>query len=328
MSCCLGIEIGGTKLQLALGAGTGEQFRALHREAIEPLHGAPRLRDQILAAVPQLLQQIGYKPTDLCGAGIGFGGPVDTHNGMTVTSHQVHGWDRFPLASWLQAELGCPAVLHNDADTAAFAEASFGAGQGYNPMLYVTVGSGIGGGMVLDGQIYRGGGAGAVEIGHLRPGLPVKYPHPEEATVERIASGFGLELRARYALHNQPELQTRAATLLQLAGGDFETVTGKQISAAAAEGDVFSRELLDDATEVLGWGLAQAITLLNPARIVIGGGVSLIGEELFFEPVRKAVARYVFAPFAGLADIVPAGLGEEVVIHGALALARDRFAAA
>ena len=102
-------------------------------------------------------------------------------------------------------------------------------------------------------------------------------------------------------------------------------MTARMIAQAAAQGDRLSRELLSDATETLGWAVAQAITLINPARIVIGGGVSLIGQEQFFEPVREACRAKVFGPFAGIAEIVPAALGEEVVIHGALALARSHF---
>ena len=113
--------------------------------------------------------------------------------------------------------------------------------------------------------------------------------------------------------------------LLQLAGGDVNRVTARMIAQRASQGDFFCQDVLRDATDTLGWALAQAITLINPARIVIGGGVSLIGEEQFFAPVREACRAEVFPPFAGIAEIVPAALGEEVVIHGALALARDHF---
>jgi glucokinase len=304
----LGIEIGGTKLQLAVGAGDGQAFRGLWRGVIDARAGAGRIQQQIVDGVGELLSKTGLAKSDIAGVGVGFGGPVDSAGGRIVVSNQVAGWQDFPLGRWVEETLGWPCILHNDADTAALAEARFGAGRGFDPVMYVTVGSGIGGGLVIGGRIYRGQGAGAMEIGHLRPpqtGLRVSLPAP---SVEAIASGFGIENRAR-----------------QASGSGGTSLSTRQIAAAAASGDALSRDLLADAADTLGWALAQGATLINPARIVIGGGVSLIGEELFFAPVRRAFAGAVFQPFAGLAEIVPAALGEEVVLFGAVALAHDRF---
>jgi glucokinase len=350
----LGIEIGGTKLQIAVGRGEGEPFRAAWRGPIEASQKAPRIQQQITAGVDELLEKARLTRGQIAGAAVGFGGPVDTRRGLIVTSHQVAGWENFPLVKWFDASFGWPAVLHNDADTAAYAEARFGAGRGFDPVLYVTVGSGIGGGLVCGGEIFRGSGAGAMEIGHLRPGNVPRHVSLAGGSVEAIASGFGIEDRARRSIAeweaaavriesrfaalesggdssaarasgpalNFPE---RFATLMTLVERDRERITARIIAHAAAQGDRLSRDLLGDATDTLGWALAQAITLINPARIVIGGGVSLIGQELFFEPVREACRAEVFPPFAGIAEIVPAALGEEVVIHGALALARNAF---
>lgn len=365
----LGIEIGGTKLQIAVGRGEGEPFRALWRSAIDAAQGAPRIHQQIIAGIDELLAQAKLGREAIAGVGIGFGGPVDTARGQVVTSHQVPGWDGFHLVKWFESNLGLPAVLHNDADTAAYAEAHFGAGRGFDPVLYITVGSGIGGGLVSGGQIFRGSGAGAMEIGHLRPGRLGRHVSVAGDSVESIASGFGIEDRARqsiaeweaanllvesrFALSQKEEgdedaakreradevgarepqfaaagsrrFPERFATLMKLIDGDCDRITTRVIAQAAAQGDRLSRELLWDATNTLGWAIAQAITLINPGRIVIGGGVSLIGQEQFFEPVREACRAAVFKPFSGIAEIVPAALLEEVVIYGAVALARDAF---
>lgn len=360
----LGIEIGGTKLQIAVGKGEGETCRAFWRGAIEAAQRAGRIQQQIVAGVDELLSRARLERNQVVGVGIGFGGPVDSVGGRIVTSHQVAGWESFPLVKWIADTFGWPAVLHNDADTAAFAEAHFGAGKGFDPVLYATVGSGIGGGLICSGKIFRGSGAGAMEIGHLRPGHAPLHVSLAGVSVESIASGFGMEDRARRTIAEWeqatvlvesrftspratsaplPAAQTRTeparpepaaagrrfperfATLMRLAGGERERITTRLIAQAAAQGDRLSCDLLSDATDTLGWALAQAITLVNPARVVIGGGVSLIGQELFFEPVRRACQAEVFRPFAGIAEIVPAALGEEVVIHGALALARGAF---
>ncbi len=341
----LGIEIGGTKLQIGLGSLHSETITQIWRADIDAARGAERIREQIAEGISELLAEHELSRNAVAGIGIGFGGPVDATRGRTMTSHQVHGWEDFPLTDWVQENLQLPAVVQNDADTAALAEAHYGAGRGFNPVLYLTVGSGIGGGWIFDGQIFRGSGRGAAEIGHLRPGnLPKHLPYPG-TTVEDIASGFGITQRARQAILDREAVETFAAAqygeqscpfcgrfpnapatkVLQLAGNDPEQITTKQIAIAATSGDPFCRGLIADATETLGWAVAQAITLINPARIVIGGGVSLMGEELFFSPVRAACREHVFAPFADVAEIVPAALGEEVVIHGALALARDAF---
>ena len=345
----VGIEVGGTKLQLGLGNGESAGFLGLWRGQVEARDGAEAIRRMLLTGFRELLTRAGIRAEDVAGIGVAFGGPVDATAGVTLISHQVAGWENFPLAQWLHDQLGLPVTLQNDADTAAFAEARFGAGRGFDPVLYITVGSGIGGGLVSGGRIYRGSGAGAVEIGHLRPGHLPRHMPSSGGTVESVASGFGISDRARRAIRDwegtldyvqsktsphrtalDPAYQTRFsatrgrfARLLDLAGGDVDRITTNLIAEAARGGDALSLELLSDATQILGWAVAQAITLLNPARIVIGGGVSLIGEELFFEPVRRACRAHVFEPFADMAEIVPARLGEEVVVHGAVALAAN-----
>lgn len=316
----LGVEIGGSKLQVGLGGLSSETIDELWRSDINADQGAEPIRAGILQGVAELLRMRSLSRDDIIGIGIGFGGPVDSAHGRIMTSHQVDGWDDFPLGEWVREELGIPVILHNDADTAALAEAHYGAGRGYDPVLYLTVGSGIGGGLVVRERIFRGSGRGAAEIGHLRPGrLPKDFICPD-TTVEQIASGFGITQRAKQAVSD-----AQVTSLMQLVEENPESINTKLIAQAASEGDEFCRALLSDATEALGWAIAQAITLVNPARVVIGGGVSLIGEELFFAPVRAACRKHVFAPFADVAEIVPAALGEEVVIHGALALARDAF---
>lgn len=301
----LGIEIGGTKLQLGLGAGDGV-MTALWRGTVKPELGGEGIRKQIEAAVPELMAKAGASRGQLRAAGIGFGGPTDDATRTVIKSHQIVGWDGFPLADWVSDLLGVPAVLGNDADVAGLAEALFGAGKGLSPIFYMTIGSGIGGGLVIDGQIYRGVGRGAAEIGHF-----YVWDDAGDAlvTVEEAASGWAIQT---YAEHRDV-----------FADGSAKTV--QTVVAKARAGDSAARRVLTNAAELVGQAVAQMITLLCPARVVIGGGVSLIGEDLFFAPLRAEVARRVFRPFAGLTDIVPAALGEEVVVHGALALARQKL---
>jgi glucokinase len=288
----LGIEIGGTKLQLGVGPGDGT-LRALWRGGVDAAAGADGIRRQIVTAIPELLANAGLNRGDLKAVGVGFGGPVDDATRSVIKSHQVAGWDNFPLADWLTEQTGLPAALGNDADVAGLAEAHYGAGKGLSPIFYITIGSGIGGGLIIDGKIYRGTGKGAAEVGHLRMATP-----DGPRTLESVASGWAIDRAAGRA--------------------------GAEVATAAARGDAAARAVIDTACDHLAEAICHVIALLCPRRVVIGGGVSLMGEGVFFGPLWQKVATRVFKPFAGCYDILPAALGEEVVVHGALALARQR----
>lgn len=319
----LGIEIGGTKLQLGLGEGDGV-LRGLWRGPVDVQAGADGIRRQILQAVPELLTQAGLDRAQVKGIGVGFGGPVDDATRTVIKSHQIEGWDNFPLADWIADLLGWPAVLGNDADVAGLAEALFGAGKGLSPIFYITIGSGIGGGLIIGGEIYRGCGRGAAEIGHLRI-HPVKkqHAHPYSPNIlEDLASGWAI---GRFARDFVAKTWDPDSELYKLVSGQQDRITAAHVGQAAARGDVFARNFVGLACAYLAEGIANVIALLCPRRFVIGGGVSLMGEELLFEPLRKHVAERVFKPFAECYDIVPAALGEEVVLHGALALAKKRL---
>jgi glucokinase len=318
----LGIEIGGTKLQLGLGAGDGT-LAALWRGGVEPARGAEGIREQIVRAVPELLTRTGLDRERLRGVGIGFGGPVDDATRTVIKSHQIEGWDGFPLADWIGGLVGLPAVLGNDADVAGLAEALFGAGKGFSPVFYITIGSGIGGGLIIDGEIYRGSGRGAAEVGHLRlAGPPGPDGRPRYDILEHFASGWAIERHARQALADHPPPD---GPLLRLIDGDPANLTTRHLGGAIRAGDPYAVKLLESPLHYLAEGICQVIALLGPRRIVIGGGVSLLGEEILFAPLRRLVTERVFKPFAGCYEIVPAVLGEEMVVHGALALARKRL---
>jgi glucokinase len=225
------------------------------------------------------------------------------------------------------------------------AEAKYGAGWPKGSLFYVTVGTGIGGGFVVGGALHGAGRPAVAEIGHLRPGLHADRP---DATVESLASGLGIAAAVKARISGEVALPfgtrrrdnvgaNRRADgeavgaddveaeykldLLERAGGDSEQLTAKIVGQAAAEGNQIAIETIGHAAQVLGWAIAQVITLLAPEVIAVGGGVSLIGEQLFFAPLRKEVGRYVFPPLAESYQIVPAALGELAVVHGAVALA-------
>jgi glucokinase len=312
----LGIEIGGTKLQLGVGTSDGRIVDLVRRD-VEAANGAAGILEQINSATVELGKKHRIEKI-----GIGFGGPIDAAAGLTTKSHQISGWESFPLAHWCAERFGRPLSLANDCDAAAVGEARFGAGIGAGSVFYVTVGTGIGGGLVIGGSLHGAGRPAAAEIGHLRPGLSADRP---EMTVESLAAGPAIAAAASARLADQKDADSRdVRDLTSLCGNNPKRLTAKMVAAAAADGNEIAREALNRACQALGWGIAQVITLVAPEIVIVGGGVSLIGEQMFFIPLREAVARYVFPPLADSYKILPAALGELSVVYGAIALAADQ----
>lgn len=324
----LGIEIGGTKLQLGLGHGRDATFETLVRHDVVPHAGAQGILQQIRDTTQKLKQSHHIEAV-----GIGFGGPVDGTHGRVRTSHQIDGWDGFAFVDWVREELGLAAVLGNDCDCAALAEAQFGAGRNHRTVFYITVGTGVGGGLVIDGHVHGTDRPAAAEIGHLRPGL---IATDSQSTVESLASGRGIAATACACLNDslnriqdqmlpsgRPVLSNEDRhDLLTRCGNELDALTTLMVGQAAAEGNTAAQTIISTATEALGWGIAQVMAIVDPDIVIVGGGVSLMGEELFYRPLRESVARYLFPSIGNDWQVVSPALDEEVVVHGAVALAR------
>lgn len=317
----LGIEIGGTKLQFGVGAGDGTPLVTLTRRRVDPSAGAAGILEKIREAAAELASAHSIR-----GVGVGFGGPVDGAKGRVRKSHHVAGWENFPLVDWLRRNLGLPAVLGNDCDLAALAESRIGAGRGKDSVFFVTVGTGVGGGYVVSGRLQGRGRPSVAEIGHLRPGLDAVGP---DRIVEGLASGWSVAEFARSRLSRpNADSDRHGRRILASCQGDPGGLTAEMVAEAARSGDPLALAAFGRATRALGWAIAQVLTLLSPELIVIGGGVSLTGEELFFAPIRNEIERYVFPPLIGTYEVVPAKLGETVVVEGALLLAGTEWSRA
>lgn len=250
--------------------------------------------------------------------GVSFGGPVEANTGTVRLSHHVPGWESVPLREMLERECRAPAAVDNDANVAAWGEYHFGAGQGVSSLLYLTVSTGVGGGWVLDGKIWRGADGMAGEIGHtvVDPNGPVCLCG-KRGCVERLASGPYLAQRAREWLVVQP---TRGKILREMVNDQLDSITAQIVSAAAAQGDELAWESLYLSAWALGLGIGNAAGLINPARVVLGGGVTKSGER-WWQVVRE-VARSTILLEAQI-EIVPAALGDDAPLWGAVALARE-----
>ena len=297
----LGIEIGGTKLQLVLGDEAGK-ICDRRKLAVDPAGGAAGIRRQLEQAMPELLGGC-----QVANVGVGFGGPVDWKTGRICRSHQIEGWSEFDLSGWLRQLAGARVVADNDANVGALGEARCGAGQGFSPVFYVTLGSGVGGGLVVDGKIYHGAKPGEAEIGHV-------WLDRAGTIVEERCSGWVVDARIR-------ELQVAdpASLLARLAG---ERVGGeaKHLAAAWQQGDPTARRLLQETAEDLAFGLSHVVHLFHPEIIILGGGLSGVGEPLRAS-VEGALRHFIMEAFAPGPKIALAALGEDAVPVGALNLA-------
>src|SRR5262245_38605735 len=241
----LGIEIGGTKLQLGLGEGDGHLLE-LWRGAVDAAACGEGIRRQITTAIPELLANAGIDRGQLRGIGVGFGGPTDDATQSVIKSHHIAGWDGFPLAAWLTDLAGLPIVICNDADVAGLAEARFGAGKGLSPIFYITVGTGIGGGLIIGGEIYRGVGKGASEIGHFVVNYRDENDGHCDGILEQFSAGWGIASRARAYLHS--DHRGRRSSLQRL---PHDQITTLQVGAAAKAGDEYAKWIMEVAVNSL-----------------------------------------------------------------------------
>jgi glucokinase len=309
----LALDFGGTKLSAAT-TFLGQPTWAVHKRHFSPADAdGPYEYQKMLELAQAVMAELDQQPAAI---GVSFGGPVYAPDGLVRLSHHVPGWENTPLADRLQDQFGVPVAVDNDANVAALGEFRYGAGQGCLNLLYITVSTGIGGGWILNARPYGGREGMAGEIGHtiVQPGgLPCVCGR--RGCLEAEACGPGIANRARLYL---AAAGAKGETLLKLAGGDPEKITAKMVSEAAAEGDELSRQVLDESAERLGLGLGNAINLMNPDRVILGGGVTKAGER-WWRIVRHTARSNVLPEIS--VDIVPAAFSDDAPLWGAVALA-------
>jgi len=306
----VGIDVGGTKvLALILGGGGAVE----HEHRVPTPEGTDALVDALADAVAKLT---GTGPVEA--VGVGVPGLVD-RAGVLRTAPNLPGVTELPVRALLEERLGLPVQVDNDVTCAAWGERELGAGKGGDHVLVVALGTGIGGGIITGGQLYRGANGFAGEFGHMvvDPSGP-PCPCGQHGCWERFASGSALGRFAREAAEGG-----RATRILDLAGGDFHSVRGEHVAAAAREGDAEATALMARLGWWVGLGLANLVDAFDPATIVVGGGL-LESADLFLDHARAAFADLVLAgPHRPSVAIVPAALGERAGAIGAALVARD-----
>lgn len=309
----IGIDIGGTKCAASLGLSEREgEIKILRREEFKT-EGAPTaVLEKIAVICRRFLSE--HEDEVFGGIGISCGGPLDAKRGIIMSPPNLPGWDNIHVVDFFEDRFGLPAKLQNDANACAVAEWLFGAGRGYENIIFLTFGTGLGAGLILDGKLYSGSCDSAGEIGHvrLRPDGPVGFG--KAGSCEGFCSGGGLAQMGRVVAS-----KTDNSALLKKAGS-IENINAKLICDLAREGDADCREIMKECGERLGETLSILIDLLNPQRIILGG-IYMRAADLI-EPHMMAVMKWECLPEAlSVCRIVPAGLGENIGDYAALALA-------
>jgi glucokinase len=308
------IDLGGTKiLSLVVderGAVCGEDLRPTEATA-GPEAVLARMRDSLQAA----LRAAGQGT--LLAAGLSVPGPVDAQRGVVAQAPNLPGWRNVPVGERLREQLGCPVVVENDANAATWGEFTAGSGAGCRHMIFLTISTGIGGGLILDGRLYRGANGAAGELGHvpLLPDGPFCGCHAR-GCLETLASGTAIARDAAKAVADG-----EAPLLERLAAGG--PITAAHVHEAAEQGERTAIDIVDRAARYLGSGLVAFVNIFNPDVIVIGGGTAKIGDRLLDPAIEEMRTRSVH-PSRDHVRVVPAALGDRACALGAAALARGQ----
>lgn len=317
MSFVIGVDLGGTKFAAGAVSDDGTRQYAFAAEPTLPERGA----DDIVARMGRLVERViagtiaetRAARTDFIGVGIGAPGPLRRADGMVVVAPNL-GWRDYPLRDHLAAVTGLPTTLDNDANCATLAEWWAGAARGANTVVGMTIGTGIGGGLIIDGRLHHGSNDVAGEIGHTTietAGRRCKCGN--YGCLEAYASGPAIADRAREALDSDG-----ASVLRSVTNGDLAALTAEHVYDAARGGDDVAREVVRDTARYLGVGVANLLNVINPDVVVLAGGVTQAGE-LILVPLRAEVRRRAFRPAVEAARIVPGMLGGRAGVIGAAA---------
>lgn len=310
----LAMDIGGTKFVAAVVSTAGEIFSRQYKLTLAD-EGPEAVTGRMLETVKDLISNAG--PTSAPSAiAIAAAGAIDSPSGTVTSSPNLPGWHNVPLKEIVQKATGIRTLLLNDASAAALGEHAFGAGRGVSNLIYITVSTGIGGGIIIDGRLYGGACGSAGEIGHTT--IDVNGPHCSCGNIgclEMLASGKAIAREAQRLISGGAR-----SCILELAEGELQNITAQTVSAAAQRGDATARAIIAKAAAYLGVGLVNLVNTFNPEMIIVGGGVAKMGDSLL-DGARRVVAERAFQLPARTVRIVPSQLGDNAGILGAVAFA-------
>lgn len=309
----LAVDLGGSKIITALISPPGE---ILDREYILTLadEGPQAVISRMLSSIDSLLTRADLPPDSLPTICLAVAGIIDSAKGMITTSPNLPDWRNVPLREIVQEETGLETFLLNDASAAALGEHCFGAGRGVDDLIYLTVSTGVGGGIIIGGRLYLGVSGSAGELGHIT--IDVNGPRcncGNTGCLEVLASGKAVAREAKKAVSRGTK-----SIILELAEGDPQNITARTVSEAAQKGDILALAIIAEAATYLGVGLVNLINAFNPRMIIIGGGMAKMGDMLL-DPARKVVTERAFSLPVREVRIIPSQLDDNAAVSGAAA---------
>lgn len=315
----LGIDIGGTKCAIVYGKRIGSNLQIVDKTRIDTTTVDETIGN-IVNEAKGMMARYGLTSTTVRAIGISCGGPLDSKSGMVMSPPNLPGWDNIPIVRIIEDQLGIKAGLQNDANACALAEWKFGAGKGSENMVFLTFGTGLGAGIILNGSLYAGTNDNAGEVGHIRLEKSGPIGYGKEGSFEGYASGGGIAQLARSMA--EEELDKGLPVSWCPNHSDLENVTAKLVAEAAAEGDKLALKVYETSASYLGKGLAILIDILNPELIVIGS-IYARNREMMEPHVLKQISEEALEGAREVCKIVPAALGENIGDYAALSIAAN-----
>ena len=319
----IGVDLGGTKLAVGAMRSDGSRQLAMHTELTHADEGEEAVLQRIVRTIDTValrtMAETGCARDAIIGVGIGAPGPLDREAGVVIVAPNL-GWKDFPLRDRVMAATGLTATLDNDANCATLGEWWVGAAMGGRNVVGITIGTGIGGGLILDGALYHGASGVAGEVGHMTidsTGRRCKCGN--YGCLEAYASGPAIAERAREALAGGEQ-----SSMLALAGGDAAAISAQIVYQASGQGDAIAREVVRETARLIGAGVANLLNIFNPDTVVLAGGVAQAGDDLF-DPLRAEAKRRAFRPAVDACRIVPGSLGSSAGVVGAVATFLARY---
>ncbi len=311
----LGVDIGGTKCAVTYGRQNGADLEIVDKLSFATTFCEETIRN-IKSAIRTIMERNALTADNTYSIGISCGGPLDSATGVVMSPPNLPGWDNIPIVDILSDEFGIKAAIHNDANACALAEWTFGAGRGSRNMAFLTFGTGLGAGLVLDGKLYSGTNDNAGELGHIRLSDFGPVGYGKSGSFEGFCSGGGIRQLAQFLVKERIQMGGHVSWCPD---GDLDGITAKTVADAAAEGDALANEIFNISSSFLGKGLSILIDIINPEVIVIGS-IYARNESLMKPVMERIISREALPLASKVCRVVPAELGESIGDYAALSV--------
>lgn len=316
----IGIDIGGTKCAATLGESEAENIKIAAKERFEtPARNPQETIKKLFEATDAILKEKKLSAADIAAFGISCGGPLDSKKGIIQNPPNLPAWDNIKICDAFSERYGVPCGLQNDANACALAEWKFGAGRGFDDIAFLTFGTGLGAGLILDGRLYCGANDNAGEVGHIRLGRFGPVGYGKRGSFEGFCSGAGIAKIAKDKVLEQLQMGKHPTLCPDIE--KLDSLNAKTVADAADAGDKLALEIYAESGRMLGFGLSVLIDILNPQRIIIGG-IFTRSRNLLWRHAVEVLEREALPSALSACEVVPAKLGEFIGDYAALSVAK------